>query len=136
MRQAVRAGLALFAIAFGLGFVLGTARVLLLASMLGPVAAVLLELPVILTALWYASRWLAHRLSVPATTAPRLLMGLTAFALLMSIEGLIDRWGVGLSLADILAKAATLHGALGLAGQITFAFIPLVQARLVSSRTP
>lgn len=46
MTAALSAGIAYFAMAFPLGFVLGAVRVLLLARRIGETAAVLLELPI------------------------------------------------------------------------------------------
>ncbi len=51
MRHASRLGLAYFAVIFGLGFLLGTVRTLLLEPRIGALPAVALELPVMLGAM-------------------------------------------------------------------------------------
>ena len=52
MFNAVKAGIVYFLAVFAIGFLLGTIRILWITPWLGDGAAVLLELPVILTASW------------------------------------------------------------------------------------
>lgn len=56
--RTVLAGLAYFAVIFAAGVALGTVPVVLLIPRIGETAAVVIELPVILTVAWIASRWL------------------------------------------------------------------------------
>ena len=65
LTRAAWAGLAYFGIVFATGFALGTLRVLAVTPRLGENAAVLLELPIILTLSWVACRWLISRFDVP-----------------------------------------------------------------------
>jgi len=55
MRNIIHAALIYFAAVFSLAFVLGALRVTLIAPKVGAMAAVALELPVVLTASWRAS---------------------------------------------------------------------------------
>uniref|UniRef100_UPI001969E8F8 hypothetical protein n=1 Tax=Sandarakinorhabdus rubra TaxID=2672568 RepID=UPI001969E8F8 len=83
-------GLRYFAGVFAVGFALGTIRTLWLAPAIGELAAVAVELPVMLAASWWwCRRLLARR---PLDTAGRAVMGGTAFLWLMAAE-------LGLSLA-------------------------------------
>jgi len=127
MRTAAAAGAFYFLSAFVVGVVLGTARVLLVAPHIGPLAAVALELPLMLAASWLFSRVITARLSVPASA--RILMGVIAFGLLIAAETLLGILTFGQDLATQWARLATLPGALGLFGQILFAAIPRIQAR-------
>ncbi len=129
MGAAARAGLAYFAAVFAAGFVLGTLRVMVVVPALGEVAAVLLELPVMLALSWVACRWLIARFRVAARPAERLAMGGVAFAVLMLAEAGLAILGFGQSLAGYLSALTGLPGAIGLAGQVAFAAMPLVQAR-------
>ena len=64
MTQTIKAATAYFAIVFGIGFVLGTARVLVIIPRIGELAAVLLEVPVMLATSWFAARWCIARFAV------------------------------------------------------------------------
>jgi hypothetical protein len=121
------AGLAYFAIVFALGFVLGTARVLWIAPRVGEMAAVLLELPVMLWASWRAARILTRRYLIGGAP-PALAMGALAFALLMAAEMLLAR-AAGSTVRDWLTGLARTPGTLGLAGQLAFAAMPLLARR-------
>jgi hypothetical protein len=131
MSAAIRAGLAYFASIFALGFVLGTTRTLWLVPAWGEVAAVLAELPLMLTASWLAARWLVGRYSVPRGK-PRLIMGTLAFALLMTAEAALGVLAFDESLISWAASLFAVPGVFGLVGQIGFALMPL----LVGQRPP
>jgi len=127
--RAAAAGAAYFLILFSAGFMLGTLRVLVIAPRLGDVPAVLLELPLMLAASWLVCRSLIRRMAVAADLVSRLLMGLTGFVLLMLAEVALGLLGFGRSLGMQLEALSQPAGLLGLAGQIAFGAIPLLQAR-------
>ena len=108
-----------FAAAFGLG----TLRVLLVAPRLGELAAVTLEVPVVLGLSWLVAGRVLRRWPLPRP-GQRLAMGGLAFALLMLAETVLGITLFGRTPAGILAAMATLPGLVGLAGQIGFALIP------------
>ena len=107
---------------FAVAFILGALRVTLIAPHIGPLAAVALELPLVLALSWLVAGRVLQRW--PQT--PRLDMGLASFLLLMLLE-----FGTALALGQtpgqFLTAMATPPGALGLAGQIGFGLIPLVR---------
>jgi len=121
---AIRAGLTYGAEAFALGFALALLRIPLLVPAIGEFAAVLCEIPVMLAAMLLRARAITRRSSID-TARQRIAMGLTGFALLMVCE-----WGLALVLGQgsqgWLASLATLPGAIGLAGQLIFAMLPLM----------
>ena len=127
MIRAAAAGAVYFLILFSAGFVLGTLRVLAIAPRLGDIAAVLLELPLMLAASWLVCRYLIRRMTIAADPAPRLLMGLTGFALLILAEIALGWFGFGRSLELQMAALGQPAGLIGLAGQIAFGAIPLLQ---------
>lgn len=129
---AIRAGLAYGLLAFALGFILGIVRTVLVAPALGALAAVAIEIPVMLAscvplAVWCLRRWGIARLGKAA------LMGLSGFAVLMVCEVLLGL-ALGQGLQAILAAIALPAGLLGLAGQIAFALLPL--GLLAAERLP
>ena len=125
------AGIAYFASVFAVGFLLGSLRVLILEPALGPLAAVLIETPFILSASWLLCGYWVRRFAVAAATAPRLLMGFSAFGFLLLAEFILGEYGFGRSLSEQLSAYKETPGALGLAGQILFGLFPLFQARIV-----
>jgi hypothetical protein len=123
--------MAYFALVFALGFVLGTVRTLLLrdASGDGRLLAVLIELPIMLGASWFLCRTVVRRFAVAPTVAARALMGGIAIALLMLAEFGIGALLAGRTPGEHLALYREASYALGLAAQIAFAFMPLLQRR-------
>lgn len=125
--RAVLAGISYFIIVFILGFALGTVRVLAVAPLLGEAGAVVLELPIMLSASWIACGWLIRRLRVLPALAARILMGAVAFVLLMLAELAVSIFLMGRTPAEHLATYSSLSALLGLAAQIAFAAMPLVR---------
>lgn len=124
MLSVVKAAFAYAVPVFALGFVLGALCVMLVAPVTGPLLAVGVELPVILTLSWVIAgrvltRWGLLR---PA----RVVMGALAFALLMLAE-LLVAVALGQSATGFISALGTPPGALGLAGQIAFGLIPSVR---------
>jgi hypothetical protein len=122
MPQIVKAAFAYTLPVFALAFVLGAIRVMLVAPITGPLLAVALEVPVVLTLSWV----IAGRRKLPPTLPQRGAMAVVSFALLMLLE-LATALAFGQSPAQFLSAMTTPAGALGLAGQIGFALIPLVR---------
>ncbi len=113
-----------FALTYAAGFAFGSVRMLILAPRLGEVAAVLIECPLILGASFLIARWVLRRFAPAAGTGRRFLIGLIAFALLIGAELLLSRLR-GISTREFAASWFKPAGAIGLAGQVVFALIPL-----------
>ena len=124
---AVQAGALYFVLVFAAGFVLGTLRVAFVAPALGAVTAVALELPLILAIAWLTARTITARLAIALSAVPRLVMGGSAFALLVTAEYAGPVALMGMTGAEYLAKMTTAAGLIGLTGQILFALVPLAQ---------
>jgi hypothetical protein len=67
--------------------------------------------------------------ALPRRAAHRLVMGGSAFLLLMVAELNLSVFGFGRSIVDHFAIYRAWSAALGLAGQIGFALLPLVQMK-------
>lgn len=117
-----------FAVIFALGFVLGTIRVLSVAPASGTVGAVLVELPVMLAASWAVARAVLPRWPLAGAGA-RLAMGALAFALLMAAEAALAVAGFGIAPGAWARGLASAAGAIGLAGQVGFAVMPVLVGR-------
>lgn len=127
--RVVGAGGTYFAVVFAAGFALGTVRVLLLVPRLGELLAGLVELPVILGISWIACAKVVARFQVPSRVRPRLAMGAFAFGLLMLAEVLLSLALFGRSMSDFVQELMTLHGMIGLGGQVLFGLMPLAHLR-------
>ncbi|MDZ4089528.1 MAG: hypothetical protein U1E69_22285 [Tabrizicola sp.] len=127
MSPIVKAAFAYVLPVFAAAFVIGAVRVTLVAPALGPLVAVALEVPLVLCLSW----WVAGRVlgRWPLSAWPRAGLSLLAFTVLMLLE-LATALAFGQTPAQFLTGMTTPAGALGLAGQIGFALVPLVrQAR-------
>lgn len=122
-------GIAYFALVFTLGFLLGTLRTLLIhdAPSVGRLVGVLIELPIMLSASWFLSRYVIRRFAVALTVVARAGMGGLAFALLLLAELLVGALLFGRTPAEHVALYADASYALGLASQMGFALMPLLQ---------
>ena len=116
-------GLLYFAAVFTFAFAMGIARVLVVAPRLGPTAAVLLEVPILVGASWIVARHLLRNRSL--TLSQRATMGATAFTLTMVSEAALSAIMRGQSVTDWAAALATPLGLAGLVGQVVFAAMPI-----------
>jgi hypothetical protein len=117
-------GAALYVLAaFGLGFLLGPLREFVLAPRIGRLAALLVELPVMLGfCAWIAPRIL-RRCRIPPGL-PRLRAGFAALSLLLALEFLTGIALRGWDLRGWLADFATPGGLVTLLAYLVFALIP------------
>jgi hypothetical protein len=125
----MKSGAVYFAIVFALGFVLGTARTLVLAPRIGETSAVLVELPIMLAASWMACRWVIERFALSERFFDRAIMGAVALVLLITAETVLGVFAFDRSLADYFASYRSPPGQLGLAGQILFGAFPVLMRR-------
>jgi hypothetical protein len=123
----LKPALAYFAVVFAAAFAFGALRVTLIAPEIGALAAVALEVPLILGLSWLVAGRVLGRW--PLTTSKALAMGAQAFALLMLAEFALAYALSGQSPPAYAATFLTAPGALGLAGQLGFALIPALRAQ-------
>jgi hypothetical protein len=125
----LRPALAYVAPVFAAAFAFGALRVTLIAPAIGPLAAVALEVPLVLALSWVVAGRVLRRW--PMSGGQALGMGATAFLILMLAEFTLARLLQGQTPAAYASTFATAPGALGLAGQIGFALIPALWVRTV-----
>ncbi len=119
----LKAGVVYFLIVFGAGFALAFVRLPVLVPRFGVRTAELLEIPVMLAVIFWASRRLAHR-NISFSRASRLLCGIVAFALLVGAELLVAyAFGVR-SPSQYLASRDPVSGSVYLASLVFFALAP------------
>ncbi len=131
MMKALQAGCTYFAGVFAVGFLLGVLRTMVLVPRIGELVAVLIELPIILGVSWSICRRILRR--APLSSGEAVVMGASAFGLLMIAELSISIVLANRTISTHLALYSEGAHLLGLAGQITFALFPVLQAM---RRTP
>ena len=129
----IKAGLTYVIAVFAVAFLLGAIRVLIVIPRLGETLAVLLETPILLVISWQVSQWCVRVFRVGPTTAERAWMGAIAFAVLMLAEFSLSNAIFERTPADYVKTFLSPAGAIGLAAQVGFAFIPWIQARMPRS---
>ena len=92
-------------------------------------AALLVELPLIVTVAWLTCQRLTDWFSVPRRLGPGLMMGGVAFVILMTAEAGLSLVVFQKSMAAFAVELTSLPGALGLAGQVAFGVFPLIVTR-------
>lgn len=127
----VRAAPAYFGIVFACAFLFGIVRVLLVAPAVGAMAAVAIEIPLILVISWLAAAWVIARFAVAARMGARLAMGGLAFAILMLAEAGLALVAFGTPWPVFVAELATAPGLLGLFGQMMFALVPALRLAIL-----
>jgi hypothetical protein len=125
MKRAIFPATVYFLMLFALGFVLGTIRVIIVAPRIGVLAATFAEVPVMLTAAYFASRWTIRRWHVPHAPTIRWAMLLWFLMLLFLFETLLGALLFGRTMAEQWAALATPAGLLGLSAQTIAALLPV-----------
>jgi len=112
-----------FALVFGVGFLLGVVRVLLLEPRLGERWAELAEMPLMLVAIMLSAQFIVRRFPAPHR-ASYLVSGGVALLLLVLVELTIVLGIRGLSLSQYLAERDPLAGGVYAFMLIIFAAMP------------
>jgi hypothetical protein len=126
--QLVKAGLAYFAIVFGMGFVFGAIRIVWVVPHVGTRLAELMETPLMFVVTIVAARWIVLHLAVPSSPTARLGMGGIALCLLLLAEFGLVLWLRGLSIRAYLATRDPVSGTVYYVMLGVFALMPLLVA--------
>lgn len=121
--RALKAGLTYFLLVFGTGFALAFLRIAFLVPAFGVRAAELMEMPVMLAVIAWASRRLAHR-NPELSRSRRLAAGLAAFALLVAAELGVAYFLGARSPGAYIATRDPVSGSVYLASLVVFAVAP------------
>jgi hypothetical protein len=130
MRRSVQAGIAFYVLLFGLGFLLGTLRQILVQHGLSRDLLVLIEIPLLLAYAWWVTGWAVQRFAVPTDQATRLMMGGVMLTLLRLSEAVIGSALTGAGFFAQLVPIGSLMGFVEFAAQVICALYPILHARL------
>ena len=125
----VAAALLYFAIVFGVGFMLGPIRVLVLEPRLGELWATACEAPFLLAAMVLAARWVPRATRLEVHFAPLSLMGLLALMLQQLSDFAVGIGLRGLSISQQLAHFTTPQGLIYAALLLAFLAMPVLVNR-------
>jgi hypothetical protein len=127
-------GAVYFALIFAFGFALGLSRDTILragALETSRIVAVLIEVPFMLLASWLVCARIVKRFAVPTATLDRVLMGTAALVLLLVAEFCVSIFLLDRSFTGHVRSYAEASYAIGLAAQLCFAAIPLIQRAII-----
>ncbi len=134
--QAVRAATRYAALVFGIGFVVGTARVLLVAPRLGERTAELIEAPLMVLASWLVARWVARRYIGIRSHAFSLAIGALALVFLLALEVAVGSIFFGEPPSSVLVKPDPVRAASYYSALALFAVMPLLMSWWFNARRP
>ena len=119
---------------FGFAFAMGVARTLVVAPRLGPTAAVLLEIPIVLGVSWLVARRILR--GAHFTRWQCAALGAIAFALTMASGVALAQAIWDQSSTLWLMSLTTPLGLVGLTGQVLFGLIPIFEGHRQSRNRP
>ena len=123
MLRTIKLSLLYFGIVFGVGFVLGTIRVVFLVPLMGERWAELLEMPFMLVAIIYTAKYLVHRYPLLPMRV-WLSVGLLALFILLSVEFTIVLGLRGISLADYFNSRDIISGSAYIISLVIYMLMP------------
>ncbi len=126
--QTLKAAALYFAVVFGAGFVLGTARVIGIVPRFGPRIAELMEAPIMLLVIILAANWVFRRVSLPSTLPARLGAGLIALGFLLATEFTVVLKIRHLTISEYFASRDPLATTVYIALLLVFAVMPFFVA--------
>lgn len=126
--RVLKASLLYFGSVFGVGFALGTLRVLWLVPRLGVRVAELLEQPLMLLASFLLARFVLRRLG-PFSPRQRIAIGMLALAWLVGAELALAMALQGRSLTEYVASRDPVAFTVYLLSLLAFAAMPLLAGR-------
>jgi len=115
-----------FLMVFGAGFILGPIRIFLLVPRLGTRWAELLEMPVMLTVIYFAAGYINQRF--PLGPTDRLRLGMSALGLTLAAELVVGVMLQGRSIRDAFLDRDPVSGAAYYGLLLIFAILPRFRA--------
>ncbi len=125
----VRAGATYFALVFAAGFALGLIRVPFLVPRFGERVAELLETPIMLVVIYFASRYVVRRFALASSARFVVAVGVFALVLLLAAELLLAVALQGRSIAGYISDRDPVSGSVYLASVALYAVMPWLQTR-------
>jgi hypothetical protein len=123
--QRLKAPFIYFLLVYFAGFVLGTVREFFVTPHVGLTAALLIEIPIMTLASFFAAQFVLDRSAQAKTSGDRLFIGCTAFILLLIAEEAMTRILRGISIFTLWADFPPLAAIANITGLALFMLMPL-----------
>jgi len=124
MLRTIKPSLLYVGIVFGIGFLLGTIRVIFLVPLIGEQWAELLEMPFMLVAITYTAKYLVHKHPL-LSIRDWLSVGIKALLILLSVEFTVVLGLRGISLAEYFGSRDIVSGSAYLISLLIYMLMPL-----------
>lgn len=125
--QLTKAAVIYFLLVFGAGFCLGPIRVLWLVPKVGTRVAELMEMPLMLTAIYFSARFINRRL--PSEAGKKLAVGFGALALALTAEASLAGSLRGMSIMEAFFDRDPVSGSAYYLTMLLFGLMPWILAR-------
>jgi hypothetical protein len=124
MKDMLKPAAIYFTLVFGVGFVLGTVRVLCVVPLVGARVAELIESPLMLLATVLAARWVVRRFCSGCGPGGLLGVGLAAVGVMLAAELIVGVGIRGMSPAGVFLERDPVSGAVYYGLLVLFALMP------------
>lgn len=118
-----------FGMVFAVGFLLGPIRVLILEPRVGIRWAELMEMPLMLAAIYFSARWLVKRQAQHWNAPARLAAGLIAMALVLAADISVGIGLRGMSFTEVFTGRDPISGTAYYLSLLVFGLAPWAVAR-------
>lgn len=129
MSNIVKAGILYFLIVFGIGFLLGLARVLFLVPLTGERYAELTEMPLMLVAVYFTAGYIVRRFSDTTNHTGYLFAGIIALFLMLLAELTLVLGLRGITLAEYFSSRDIVAGSFYSVSLIIFTIMPYLLSK-------
>jgi len=125
----LKPAIAYFALVFGIGFMLGTIRILWIVPSIGVRTAELIEMLPMFVAILLSARWINQHFADVDNISTRLKIGFLAMSFLLGAEIALGVGLQGASISEVLLNHDPVSGTVYYAMLILFALMPWLLAR-------
>jgi len=123
-----------FAFVFFVGFVLGTVRVLLLVPAVGERYAELIEIPLMLIAIYYSALYVVNRYSEAGSLSAFTYIGIIALAILLMFEFIFVLGIRGISIEQYISSRDPVSGTAYVLSLLVYVAMPFMIAKSKSKK--
>lgn len=129
MSNIIKAGILYFLIVFGLGFLLGFARVVFLVPVTGERYAELTEMPLMLVAVYFMARYIVRRFSDTPNHTGYLFAGIISLFLMLLAELTLVLGLRGITLTEYFSTRDAVAGSFYSVSLIIFTIMPYLLSK-------
>lgn len=126
----VRSAIVYFGAVFGVGFILGVFRVLVLVPVTGERYAEIIELPLMIVVTILVAKWVISKMAEPRTAVRGLFVGLLGFTVIVVAELAVLMLIRQQTLSEYLSSSDPVSGVAYFASLVLFALMPAIIVRI------